>query len=106
MRTSDRAPLGEQRRGELAVVFAGPQVAADPQLVVQLVGARRRSAQLPLDVLDGVTVEQVAQLLLPEQLAQQVAVERQRLRPPFRGRRVVLVHVGRDVVEEERRRVR
>ena len=36
------AALGEQRRGELAVVLAGAKVAADPQLVVQLVGARRR----------------------------------------------------------------
>ena len=39
----------------------------------------------------------------PMQLAEQVAVERERLRAPLLGRRVVLVHVRRDVVEEERR---
>ena len=49
---------------------------------------------------------QLAQLLLAEQLAQQVAVERERLRTPLRRRRVVLVHVRRDVVEQERRRER
>src|SRR5581483_2039184 len=77
-----------------------------PQLVVELVDGGGLAAELPLHLLDGVAVEEVAQLLLPEQLAEQVAVERQRLRPPFRRRRVVLVHVGRDVVEEQRRRVR
>src|SRR5207302_1147565 len=55
---------------------------------------------------DRVCVEQVAQLLLAEQLAQQLSVERQRLGAALRRRRVVLVHVGRDVVEEQRRRVR
>src|SRR5206468_5534204 len=76
------------------------------ELVVQSVGRLRVASQLPLDVLDRSRVEQVAQLLLPEQLAQEVTVERQRLRAPFGGRRVALVHVGRDVVEEKRRRVR
>src|SRR4029079_5653344 len=47
--------------------------------------------------------DQLTQLLLPEQLAQQVAVEGERLGPALRRRRVVLVHVGRDVVEEKRR---
>ncbi len=73
---------------------------------MQLVGRARVAAQLALDLVDGVAVEQVAQLLLPEQLAQQVAVERQRLRAALGRRRVVLVHVRRDVVEEQRRRVR
>ena len=38
----------------------------------------------------------------PEQLAQQVAVEGQRLRPPVDQRRVALVHVRGDVVEHQR----
>ena len=64
------------------------------------------AAQLVLDLVERARVDQVAQLLLPEQLAQQVAVERQRLRAPLGGRRVVLVHVVGDVVEEQRGRVR
>src|SRR5262249_61795934 len=51
-------------------------------------------------------VDQIAQLLLAEQLAQEIAVERQRLRAAFRRRGVVFVHVRRDVVEEKRRRIR
>src|SRR5207244_8654337 len=60
------------------------------------------SSQLRLDLFDGALVQEIAELLLAEQLAQQIAVERERLRPPLGGRRVVLVHVRRDVVEEER----
>ena len=99
----DGAALVEQRRGERRLVLAGTQVAADPQLVVELVGRLRVALQLTLHLLDRVGVEQVAQLLLAEQLTQQVTVERQRLRTPLGGRRVVLVHVRRDVVEEQRR---
>ena len=84
----------------------GPEVAAQPQLVVQLVRVARSAAQLRLDLLERAGVEQLAQLLLSEQLAQQVAVERERLRAPLGRRRVVLVHVGRDVVEEQRGRER
>ena len=64
------------------------------------------AAQIPLDLLERSRVDQVAQLFLPEQLAKQVAVERKRLCPAFRRRRVVLVHVRGDVVEEQRGRVR
>ena len=73
---------------------------------MQLVGVARAAAQLLLDLRERVRVDQLAQLLLAEQLAQQIAVERERLRAPLRGRRVVLVHVRRDVVEEERGRER
>src|SRR5207245_9334770 len=101
-----RAPLGEQRLGETRLVFARAQIPAQPQLVVKRVARARVAAELRLDLLQGAGIDQVPQLLLPEQLAQEVAVERQRLRPPFGGRRVVLVHVGGDVVEEKRRGVR
>jgi hypothetical protein len=47
-------------------------------------------------------VDQVAQLLLAEQLAQQVAVERQRGGAALGVGRVALVHVGGDVVEQQR----
>ena len=73
---------------------------------MQLVGVARVAAELRLDLGERVGVDQLAQLLLAEQLAQQVAVERERLRAPLRRRRVVLVHVGGDVVEEERARER
>ena len=72
---------------------------------MQLVGASRLAAELALDLLQSARVDQIAELLLPEQLAQEVAVERQRLGAPLGGRRVVLVHVVGDVVEEERGRV-
>ena len=58
--------------------------------------------QLRLDLFQRLGVDQLAQLLLAEQLAQQVAVEGQRRRPPLGVRRVPLVHVGGDVVEEQR----
>ena len=70
---------------------------------MELVRARRRAAQLALDLLERGRVDQVAQLLLAEQLPQQVAVEGERLGAPLGERRVVLVHVRGDVVEEERR---
>ena len=47
-------------------------------------------------------IDQLAQLLLAEQLAQQVAIERQRGRAALGVGRVALVHVGGDVVEQQR----
>ena len=73
---------------------------------MHLVRIARRPAQLRLDLLQRAGVDQVAQLLLAEELAEQVAVERERLRAPLGRRGVVLVHVIRDVVEEQRGRVR
>src|SRR6476659_565042 len=61
------------------------------------------STQLSFDVGHGSRVEQVAQLLGAEQLPEELPVERKRLRAPFCRRRVVLVHVRGDVVEEEGR---
>ena len=49
-------------------------------------------------------IQQLAQLLRAEQLAQQVAIERERLRSPIDERRVALVHVRGDVVEHQRAR--
>ena len=100
-----RAPFAQERLRKTFVVLALTQVSAQAQQVVELIGVARVAAQLRLDLVERVRIEQVAQLLLAEQLAQEVSVERQRLRPPLGGRRVVLVHVRRDVVEEERGRV-
>ena len=103
---SVRAALGFEHRGVGFVELAGTEVAAQAKQVVQFVGVARLWTKRALDLGHGVGIEEVAQLLLAQQLAQQVTVERQRLRAPFGGRRVVLVHVGRDVVEEQRGRVR
>src|SRR6185312_15960490 len=98
--------LGLQRLRQGGVVLAGTKVAPAEEEIVKLVGALRRPAQLFLDLLDGGRVDEVAELLLPEELFQQVAIERERLGAALRERRVVFVHVRRHVVEEERRRVR
>ena len=68
---------------------------------MQLVGVPGHAPQRRLDVGERGRVDQVAQLLLAEQLAQELAVERERLRATLGRRGVVGVHVGRDVVEEE-----
>ena len=62
--------------------------------------------QLELDVGEHTRIEQLAQLLGAEQVAQQVAVERQRRGPPLGQRGVALVHVGGDPVEQQARRHR
>ena len=72
---------------------------------MQLVRCSWIAAQIRLDLLQRARVDEVAELLLAEQLPEQVAVERQRLRAPLGRRRVVLVHVRRDVVEEQRGRI-
>ena len=59
-----------------------------------------------LEIGQRVRVEQLAQLLLSEQLAQQVAVERQRAGPALGDRRVAVVHVGGHVVEHQAARER
>ncbi len=55
-----------------------------------------------LDLQGDPQVGQVAQLLGAEQVAQQVAVERQRRRPALGQRGVALVHVDGDPAEEQR----
>ena len=91
-------PLGALLGGEVA------EVAEQLLQRVAVAGAARLGAvlELRLDLLQRLGVDQLAQLLLAEQLAQQVAVERQRRGAPLGVRRVALVHVGGDVVEEQR----
>ena len=71
----ERAPLGQQDRGLRLVVLACAQVATAAENVVQLVGIARIAGKLPLDLGERIGVDQLAQLLLAEQLAEQVAVE-------------------------------
>ena len=51
-------------------------------------------------------IEQLAELLGAEQIAQQVAVERERRDPALGERRVALVHVHRDPAEQQALRER
>ncbi len=85
-----------------------PQIADPSQQVVDSVGRARapvvvQPLQPQLELHERGRIEQLAQFLLAEQLAQQVAVERQRLRTTLRYRRVAVVHVCGHVVEQERR---
>ena len=108
---------GEARRAERAAARAAAQRAPSSYSPTRR-SPRRRSRSWSssasrgtrqssrLHLLERVGVEQLPQLLLAEQLAQEVAVERERLRAPLGGGRVVLVHVVRDVVEEQRARKR
>ena len=94
---------GQHARGDLG----GAQIPERAQDVVEGVAARglalgREELQVALDSVQGARVDEVAQLLLAEQLAQQVAVQRQRRGPALGRRRVALVHVGGDVVEQQR----
>ena len=69
---------------------------------MELVRVSRRAPKRKLHLLDGPGVEQVAELLDPHQLAEELAVERERLRATLLRWRVVLVHVRGDVLEEKR----
>ena len=95
------APRLEQRLRERYIIFLKSQISPTQKNKVQVICITRLSAQLSLDIRNGVRVEQVAQLLLAQELAQKVAVERQRLRPSLRRGCVVLEHVRGDVVEEQ-----
>ena len=98
---------GRDHRQAARLRLVGGEVAERAQHVVQAVGVRGAGAladplEVGLDLLERARVDQLAQLLLAEQLAQQVAVERQRRGAPLGVGRVALVHVGGHVVEQER----
>ena len=110
---AQRAPLAsssprrpQRRRPASRSPSSASREVADPaQQVVQGVRpAAALAAELQLDLLDGVGVEQVAQLVRARELAQQVAIERERRHAPLGGGRVVLVEVLGDVLEVERGR--
>ena len=78
--------------------LAQRQVAQSAEQVVHRVGRARLSItgeclELELELGQRPRIEQLAQLLGTQQLAQQVAIERQRLCPAVDERRVALVHV-------------
>src|SRR5687768_14046342 len=101
------SPPARTRAGQHAGAhLVGAEVAEGAQEVVQRVargGARALGAVLEvvLDRGQRVGVDQLAQLLLAQQRAQQVAVQRQRGGAALGVGRVALVHVGGDVVEEQ-----
>src|SRR6185437_5796690 len=65
---------------------------------------RGKELQLVLDFVDRVGIENLAQLGLPEQLAQERGVEGQRLRPTLGKGRVALVQKRCYVTEKQRPR--
>ena len=89
-----RAPPGRAPRPPRG--FGSPVVRGASCRLTSRFAARRRSPaalQVVRQLFECPAVEQLAQLLLPEQLAQQVAVQRQRRRPALRVGGVALVHV-------------
>ena len=90
--------------------MSGERAEAAQQVVdlVDVAGAAPvdEALQLELEVGEHVGVEQLAQLLGAEQVAQQVAVERQGGGPALGERGVALVHVDGDPAEQQRLRHR
>ncbi len=81
------------------------------ELVVRLVDVAGQatvdqSLELELEVGQHVGVDELSELLRTEQVAQQIAVERQRRRPALGERSVARVHVHGDPPEHERLRER
>ncbi len=65
---------------------------------------REQSLQLELDCCNCLGVEQLTKVFAAEQLGQQLAIQRERLRAPFGQRRVAGVHELRYIREKEGRR--
>ena len=61
-----------------------------------------QALEVLLDLRERGGIDQIAQLLLTEELPQQIPVERQRRGAALGVRRVALVHVCGDVVEQQR----
>ena len=97
-----RAPLADQL---LRMRDVGRRHVAQPAQPVVVVVSRPpagAAAELGLDLGDRVAVQQLAEVAGGEQLAEQGSVELQRLRTAFGDGCIALVHVGRDVVEQQR----
>ena len=87
--------------------LARSEVAQLPEQVMELVeragpAVLGQGLERQLQVGQGLAIEELPELLLAEQLAEEVAVEGQGTGAALGEGRVALVHVGRDVVEEER----
>ncbi|HTU58759.1 MAG TPA: hypothetical protein VMF89_10000 [Polyangiales bacterium] len=61
-----------------------------------------QALQLFLDLVDGVGVEQLAQIGVAQQLAKLVLIDEERLRASLSQRRVAVIDVVRDIAEEQR----
>ena len=87
------------------------QRAEQPELVVGLVGVTSgatvdQALELELEIRQHIGVDELAQLLGTEEVAEEVAVERQSRRPALGEGGVSRVHVHRDPPEHERLRER
>ena len=89
--------------------FRGRQIAETSQEVGGLIDIARpallqQALKLQLEHLDRAGIQQLAKFLGAEQFGQQLLVQRQGLRAPLGQRRIALVHVLSDVVEDQCRR--
>ena len=112
---ADDLPIGFELADKCIEVAVDPRLQVDPaertEVAEQVVDGTGRTGmtigqqplQFELDLGHHLRVEQAAQLGLAEQLGQQAAVEGEGGRPALGGRSVVLIHVGGDEVERERR---
>ena len=87
------------------------QVADAHEQVVNIVGVPRAAPfgeplQLQLQLVERGRIQELAELLLAEQLAEQIAIERKRRGSSFGERRIALVHVDGDPAEQQRLRER
>ena len=87
--------------------FIQAQVTDTAEYVVQLVGVAgfasvRQALEFELGGLDGSRVEKLAKLGFTQQVAKEVAVESQGVCASLGKGSIAFVHIGRDVVEEQR----
>ena len=114
----DHAPLREQLGDPTRCVASATQIdlgarerSEQPHEVVHTIGVacvalRNKPLQLALELGEHVGIEEFAQFLGAEQLAEQIAIERERRGTAFGQWRVVLVHVHGDPPEQQRLRHR
>ena len=100
-------PLPHLRAADPGRHLVGGEIAEAAEEIVHRVGRAGGTLigerlELELQLGESGRIEQFAQLLGAEKLAQELAVKGQRLGTPVGQRSVALVHVGGDVVEEQR----
>ena len=114
----DHPPLPDQlvqpqlrifrRAGAQLVEVEWAEIGEQVAEVVGVAGmpSRYQPLELELQLAEHFRIEQLPELFGTEQIAQQVAVERERSGAPLRERRIAFVHVHRDPAEQQRLRER
>ena len=86
--------------------FGSGQIAEPPEQVGRLIGVARpaffqQTLQLEFQEFDRPRIEQLPKLFGAKQLGQELFIQRQRLRSSLGQRRIALVHVLADVIEDQ-----